>query len=234
MAAGGGAKNPTAEKIAVFVLFYVRRYMSDRVRYLLILSCPMCIVYISDRILSMKKKQVIRVILILCISLIFGFGMYRVSSSAVGNGLPMPFGVGLAVVQSGSMEPELSVGDLLIVIRDSGYEVGDVIIFQQGSGLVVHRIVEINGNEMITRGDANNTEDPPILLEDIKGRVLTAVPYAGYVADVLRSAPMTILLLAAAVYFYVMSVISDRREMRRRAEAEKARLAEEIERLKRE
>lgn len=204
----------------------------DRIK-IQVLFYPICTVLeIKFRDTGMKKKQIIRIILIICISLIFGLGIYRMSSSAVGNGLPMPFGVGLAVVESGSMEPELSVGDFLIVRRASGYEVGDIIVFQGENSLIVHRIIEKNGNEFVTQGDANNTEDPSIRLEDIKGEVVLAVPYVGYAVDVIRSTPMTILLFGIAVYFYVMSVISERREARRAVEKEKAELAAEIERLR--
>ena len=36
------------------------------------------------------------------------------ASSLAGNAMPMPFGFGMAVVLSGSMEPVLSVNDLLL------------------------------------------------------------------------------------------------------------------------
>lgn len=83
--------------------------------------------------------------------------------------VPMPFGVGASIVMSGSMEPEIATGDLVFVIKASKYEVGDVILFRSGNSCVLHRIVAIDGQEVITRGDANNTNDEPISTSDIKG-----------------------------------------------------------------
>lgn len=86
--------------------------------------------------------------------------------------MPMPFGMGMAVVLSGSMEPVLSIDDLIIVKSDNEFRVGDVIVYQNNNRLVVHRIVSIDDEEIITKGDANDAEDKPILLENVKGKLV--------------------------------------------------------------
>lgn len=86
--------------------------------------------------------------------------------------MPMPFGIGMAVVLSGSMEPVLSIDDLIIVKSDNNFRVGDVIVYQNNNRLVVHRIVSINDEEIITKGDANDAEDKPILVENVKGKLV--------------------------------------------------------------
>ena len=66
----------------------------------------------------MKKsiKSIGRFFLLFIISLMIGLRMYYWnSSSLVGNSMPMPFGYGASVVLSGSMEPALSVNDVVIV-----------------------------------------------------------------------------------------------------------------------
>ena len=61
---------------------------------------------------------------------------------AMGIEVPTVFGMGGAVVSSGSMEPELSVGDYVITVRQDSYEVGDVIMFYSADGVcTTHRIV---------------------------------------------------------------------------------------------
>ena len=54
--------------------------------------------------------------------------------------------IGLApyVVLSGSMEPTLSVDDLVIVRAAEDYAVGDVVVYQSGHSLVIHRIVAMS------------------------------------------------------------------------------------------
>ena len=72
-------------------------------------------------------------------------------------------------VGSGSMTPNLMVGDI-VVAREAPIEtvkVGDVITFYQEGVTIVHRVVEIQNNAgkitFITRGDANDSVDPPVL-----------------------------------------------------------------------
>ena len=63
-----------------------------------------------------KLKDILRVTLIAFVAVIIGLKIYSWNAETlVGNAMPMPFGYGSAVVLSGSMEPELSVNDLIIV-----------------------------------------------------------------------------------------------------------------------
>ena len=74
-------------------------------------------------------KTVIRIGLLILVALIIGINLYTINASRIaGNAVPMPFGIGAAVVLSGSMEPALSAGDLLIVAESSSYGVGDMVV----------------------------------------------------------------------------------------------------------
>lgn len=90
----------------------------------------------------------------------------------------------LAVV-SGSMEPTLPYGSMVVVRPQAQYEPGDIVTFRStGSGEVkrfTHRIVSIDGDLAETKGDANNSIDPePVALSRAEGKVILTVPYAGY------------------------------------------------------
>lgn len=81
------------------------------------------------------------------------------------------------IVLTGSMEPEISSGDMIIchTIEPSEVKTGDVISFfdPEGNGLsvVTHRVVEIvqeNGSlSFRTKGDANNVEDKRLFRQKI-------------------------------------------------------------------
>lgn len=89
-------------------------------------------------------KGILRYVLPLFMLLIMGIGLFSIVSSKInGNQLPMPFGYGIGVVLSNSMKPELQVDDLIVVNASGDYEVGDIIVFQNGKSLTVHRIVDI-------------------------------------------------------------------------------------------
>lgn len=82
------------------------------------------------------------------------------------------FGYTFFEVISGSMSPAIEKGDLILVDLDTDYEVGDIISFKSGNALVTHRIVEINGDTFVTKGDANNTVDAAINKDKIAGKVV--------------------------------------------------------------
>ena len=142
----------------------------------------------------------------------------------------MPLGFGLTVVLSGSMEPALSVGDMLVVAPQESYEVEDVVVFQTGRSAVVHRIISINEEGVITRGDANNTEDEPIALESIKGKVIIVIPFVGYIVNLIKTPIGTIILLGLAVWLLEGSFKKDKKQN----DAELDAIRAEIERLKNE
>lgn len=153
-----------------------------------------------------KVKQGLRSALLLAVGLIAGLQLYSWNARTLaGNQLPMPLGIGAAVVMSGSMEPALSVDDLVVICRADGYEVGDVIVYQSGSSLVIHRITAIQGDTVITRGDANNTDDEPIRDVYIKGRLCFVLPGLGQAARLLKQPPVTLGLLGAALVLLELS-----------------------------
>lgn len=182
-----------------------------------------------------KKKQVLktvlRITLLVLAALVVGTNVYLLNASRLaGDAVPMPFGIGSAVVLSGSMEPEISVGDLLIIYESKNYEVGDVVVYQSGRIAVTHRIVSISGDEVITRGDANNAEDEPITLERIKGKVVMIIPCVGYLVNIIKTPLGTFSIIALAVLLLERSFRVEKEKDDQQLKDIKA----EIEKMKRE
>lgn len=149
-----------------------------------------------------KTSGVIRWILLIAIVISIGIGVLS-SRPEKNGGMPMPFGIGVAVVKSGSMEPELYKGDLLVVNKVSSVAVGDVIMFKSDGLLTVHRIVEINGEQITTRGDANNANDNPITNSDVIGKVLFGIPGVGTVVEKTKT-PMGITITCALIILLML------------------------------
>jgi signal peptidase I len=76
----------------------------------------------------------------------------------------------------------LSRGDLLFVVKPVNLHVGDIIIYQRDSSAmtIVHRVIETQGDKVVTKGDNNPDSDQPISLGNVQGRVVFAVPVLGY------------------------------------------------------
>lgn len=104
--------------------------------------------------------------------------------SALPLALPRLLGMSAYSVVSGSMEPALPVGSLVLVepVEFAAVRQGDVIAFSDGGVTVTHRVVQIlpEKNQFITKGDANDTPDiSPVAYVNTLGRVKAHVPYLG-------------------------------------------------------
>ncbi len=89
------------------------------------------------------------------------------------------FGIKIFKVASGSMEPTLLVNNLILVKESSKYNIGDIVTYKYDDSYITHRIVSIDNEEIITKGDANNTEDNPITKDQITGIYIGKVKYLG-------------------------------------------------------
>lgn len=104
------------------------------------------------------------------------------------------FGIEVKIVQSGSMEPALPLGSMIIVLPAEKYREGDIITFGSDTREAIpttHRIVSISAieGEMIYRvkGDANENEDPkPVETDEVIGKVVFHIPYLGYILDLAK------------------------------------------------
>lgn len=176
-----------------------------------------------------KWKNMFRTGLIIFASVVLGVNLYLWNArSLMGNSLPMPFGFGTAVVLTGSMEPTIMVDDLILVREQEEYHEDDIVVYQSGSMLVVHRIIEIQPDTVITQGDANNAPDAPIRKEMIKGTVVGCIPGAGGIARLLKSPAATITMIGGAL---LLSELTYRREKQKDLD-ELDKIKEEIRKLK--
>jgi signal peptidase len=176
-------------------------------------------------------KIVFRAILIVIIGVTVGMAVYTWNAKRVfHNEMPMPFGIGSSVVLSPSMEPTLHVNDLVFIKKATTFDVKDIVVYQAGSTLVIHRIIEKNDENLtvITKGDNNDADDGEIPLEAIKGKMFFRIPYAGVVFKALKSLPGTIIILALAAFLMIMSWRNEKKE----SESEIDRLRLEIAKLK--
>jgi signal peptidase len=97
--------------------------------------------------------------------------------SKVQGDTPTLFGYQMYFIRTGSMEPYLEPGDVIISKKYDGRELvsgenGDVVTYRGSIGnraeLITHRVIEVDGDEIITQGDANNIADSPITKNEIE------------------------------------------------------------------
>ena len=126
--------------------------------------------------------------------------------------LPGLAGLTPLIVVSGSMEPALHVGDIVVTRRVSpgSLKVDDVVTYRLGASLNTHRIIRIEetpqGRRFEVKGDANATPDgelvPP---EQVIARVVYSVPKMGFVVAFANSpAGLTLFIVGPAVVLTLM------------------------------
>ncbi len=105
-------------------------------------------------------------------------------------------GKSILEVVSGSMEPEINIGDLIIIdTLDKDYHEKDIVTFYDTEDtFVTHRIVSINEDEIITKGDSNNSEDGVITKDKIVGKYKFKIKGLGKIIAVIKK-PITMILI---------------------------------------
>ncbi len=176
---------------------------------------------------SEKKNKLVRLGLMTLAALVLGGALYRFNAQKIlGNQLPMPFGVGMSVVLSSSMEPTLSKNDLVVIRKNSDTKIGDIAVYQDGSMLVIHRIVDEVDDTWIFRGDANSGVDAPVHKSQVKGTLAFAIPGAGAVVAFLQKPWMTLLVLAGALALGERSFRKEKASDKRELEQLRAQIQE--------
>lgn len=128
-----------------------------------------------------------------------------ISLATASTVLDIPKGVKFLMVQSGSMEPAIKVGSVVIIGKSDEYKEGDIVTYLIGentdlrnaANIITHRIVKISEEEgIVTKGDANDTPDSIKVTKDqIIGKVRFSLPFLGYGVSFAKSQTGFILLI---------------------------------------
>lgn len=171
-----------------------------------------------------KTLHVLRWVILAPVTALVAFAMTLLVLTAFSeSGRPRIFGLEMFVVTSGSMEPGIDPGDVVMVdVGEKRPEVGDVITFKpqdSSSVFITHRIVSVRGGdkspaEFVTKGDANPSIDlEPVLTNQVVGAVVAVIPVMGRVTLGLRD-PRFVLMVGVSVALAEMSTSLQRRARR--------------------
>ncbi|WP_166979077.1 signal peptidase I [Paramicrobacterium fandaimingii] len=125
-------------------------------------------------------------------------------------------GVPLTVL-SGSMEPTLPVGSLVVVrpVAPDDVRVGDIVTYLPNPDdptAITHRVTAINHNGDGSRvftftGDANATADAPVREQQVRAEVWYAIPGLGYVNSAVNGDDTGWVVYAAAGAFFLWAIV---------------------------
>ncbi len=106
---------------------------------------------------------------ILVISVIYNFIEIKIRKKDYAN----YFGYTYMNVVSGSMAEAINVDDYIFIkLKDKDFKEKDIITFKVDGEIITHRVMTIYGDEILTKGDANNDSDNIISYDDVIGKVV--------------------------------------------------------------
>lgn len=152
-------------------------------------------------------KKIIKSLIFIVLILLLAFNLYNfVSRNILKKDLPTIAGYGVLEVISGSMEPTISIGDLVVIdTKKSDYKISEIITFKDVNGsFVTHRLIDINDDQVITQGDANNAVDEPINKSDVVGVYVTKLDNVGTLFKSLKNPLVMVLIFAIGIVICVI------------------------------
>lgn len=139
------------------------------------------------KIANILSSLIIGVLIIMMVVVLY----VNISAKVNNEIMPSIGSYSFLTVLSGSMEPEIKAGDVIVINKDtSEIKKGDVITFSSSSNkeesvFITHRAVEQieeDGNVYFkTQGDSNNVADEKLVShKSIVGKYSFKIPYMGY------------------------------------------------------
>lgn len=164
-------------------------------------------------IISIIISYILDILLIIVFCLIAVGIYYIVQIKVLNNNYANLFGYTFFEVATGSMANTIEIGDVVIVKLAKDVNEGDIIVYQDGEDFITHRLVEKNGDNLVAKGDANNSEDKPITQEQILGKVIYIIPKLGVWRKIFLSPEVIgLILLLLFLLGIVIQFVNKRKE----------------------
>ena len=167
----------------------------------------------------MKKTRKINMlgcilnILIMVVVVITIIGLYYMAQVKILNkDYANIFGYTFFEVATGSMANTINIGDIVVVKVNEVFKENDIIVYKEENSFITHRVIKIDGQDLITRGDANNSEDKPIKSDQILGKVIYIIPKIGIWRRVLASPEILGMIIISIILLGVVLMLTSKTE----------------------
>ena len=111
------------------------------------------------------------------------------------------FGYSFFKVTTGSMDPTIKENDIIIVSTNETYNVNDIITYRDDANFITHRIITMDGNTLITKGDANNATDQEVNKSDVIGKVVKIFSGLGIWQSIFTTPKVIVALFVTLILF---------------------------------
>jgi len=127
------------------------------------------------------------------------------------------FGLGLCAEQSGYMEPTIPTYSVCLVSTRASYDdlkIGDIIVYVRPSdnARVIHRVIAISKDGIITKGDANQHDDGFSVTEaNLYARYIGHIPFAARLYNMIHSQYGICIVAGLMMLLFVLEGMDSRR-----------------------
>jgi signal peptidase len=168
-------------------------------------------------------KKILKILLGIILAVMISIGLLTIMTI-----LPIPGNFKILTVQSGSMEPALSVGSVILIKPVTEYKIGDVVTKKtdEPGVTITHRIISKDNSSGIplfeTKGDANNIADPEMIPKEmIVGKMLGNVPKLGYLIGFAKTGKgLLVVVFLPAVLIILDEVLKIQKELAKKKDYE--------------
>lgn len=118
------------------------------------------------------------------------------------NPVPKFLGISPLIVLSGSMQPAIMPGDVVVIREQTPceYKPGDVATYLEGNTAFTHRIIAEEDGMFVLKGDNNNVADDTVAAEQFIGKVILIIPKIGLAILFFKTLPGMLLLLTLLIF----------------------------------
>lgn len=157
----------------------------------------------------MKRVQkiigkIVNVLIVIVIIAILFCAYCAFSIKVLGNKYVNIFGYSIFEVATGSMHGSIEIGDAVLVKIDSDYNEGDIVTYQNEDDFITHRVISIQDDYIITKGDANNVNDNKVDKHMVLGKVIKVLPKLGTWKKVLLTPKVIVLIIVTLFIFSIL------------------------------
>lgn len=145
---------------------------------------------------------------------------YAVQTKMLHKQIADIFGYTAFEVATGSMSGTIEIGDLVIAKITDDVKENDIIVYEESNHYITHRLLEIKNGQLITKGDANNSEDMPISMEKVLGKVVAVIPKVGIWKKVLTTPSVLIAIIITTI---VIGMVAQERNTTKNEDTESSR-----------
>ena len=138
---------------------------------------------------------IINILTILMIFLILFVGYYLIQTKVMNKKYANICGYTFFEVITGSMSNTINVGDVIILKINSDYQENDIIVYESNQNYITHRVIEINENGVVTKGDSNNVQDEVINQEQVLGKVIKILPNVAKIKNIVTPTVIVSIIL---------------------------------------